>query len=443
MQIFDFFADNKKAIYSAYEGLVEPWTDEGYDKCMDAMRTSGNQWRKIQSTSHAGRIEKRKRGELGHIMFAPYGYVKVRRRIKPEKKNRMVNAYYLELDSEEKQDVVRMIFRLSREGQRDRAIMRLLNKARIPSPTGKKWTQQTIGYILRNTAYIGYVLSGKGTPDEARIPCPRILEDDSDWIIAQGRNKENHAGRNTELHQLQGKIYCAAPDCNGHRMNGQQVGRGYRRYKCYRKDEDGNWICHAPGIKGEWVEDSVWQDVIVRQCGDAQTLLAALHLQHRQAAGRTHARDDREKLLAKKKGDLKLNEQNLDTPELQYRRGELLKANTELRAEIATLESERKSDNVFEMPTARAVEALAAAIRRMGEWTTFKERRPVIDKLIGRIDYFDRNYEVEINLPKSAIALESGGSFGSNGDSRNRQTIEASFVNFTSAIPLKFKGRVA
>lgn len=443
MEIFDFFKDNKKRIWSAYEGLVEPWTDEGFNVCMDAMRMAGAQWRKIQSTSQAGRVEKRKRGELPHIIAPPYGYILVLKHLRPEKKNRVVHAYFLELDTLEKQDVVRRIFRLSREGKSDHAIKRILNKAGIPSPRGRKWSQQTIGVILANKAYIGKFVSGKGTPDEMEIDCPRILEDDSDWIIAQGRNAKNKAGRPSEVHQLQGKVYCKAPGCT-HRMCGQYVGRGYRRYACYRTDpETEKVVRHAPAIKGEWLEDSIWQDAIVKQLGNARTLLTAVHEQHRQATDRSQIRDDRDKLLAKKKAALTLNEENLDTPEQQYRRAELLKANTDLRAEIAGLEAERQFDNVFTMPTARTVEALSAAIQRMGMWKTFAQRRPVIDMLIGRIDYYDRDYEVEINLPSSAMALESSGSFRETVYSGNRQTIEASLVNSACTIPLKFKGRVA
>lgn len=437
MELFDYFADNKKAIWSDYDGLVEPWTDEGYDKCMDAARQAGAQWRKIQSTAKDGRLEKRERGELPYMIAPPFGFIQVRKRFRVETKNRWVIAYYLERDTEEKQNLVRRIFRLSaREKMNDHAIARLLDREGIPSPRGKKWSQQTIALILENTAYIGYVLSGKGTPDEKRVPCPRILRDDSDWEIAQARPRRNYeqwCGRRTKLHQLSNYLWCAKPGCKG-RLTGKCVGRGYRKYQCKHKD-----VVHGGAIKCEWLEDSVWMEVIVKQLGNSKTLSEALRDQHKPAG--KQARGDHDQALAKKKRALDTNEKNLDDPEQEYRRAELKKMNRELRAEIATLEGERRSDNVLQMPTTKTVEALAAAIRLMASWKTYKQRRPVIEALIRRIDYWDREYTVEIDLPPDEVALSALGSDGSTCGS-NRQVAHAELVNSTRTIPLKFKGKV-
>ena len=47
MGILDQFKDLRKAIWSVREGLVEPWTDEGYDKCFLAAGRGGSEVREL------------------------------------------------------------------------------------------------------------------------------------------------------------------------------------------------------------------------------------------------------------------------------------------------------------------------------------------------------------------------------------------------------------
>lgn len=77
---------------------------------------------------------------------------------------------------EEKAGVVRTIFRLYTEGKTPTRIANHLNERGVPTKTGKKkWSRQTVGYILKNDAYIGtYSYNGKtegnGIANKGQIP---------------------------------------------------------------------------------------------------------------------------------------------------------------------------------------------------------------------------------------------------------------------------------
>ena len=51
MGILDRFKDLRKTIWSVREGLVEPWTDEGYDKCFLAASRGGAEIRELRRRS--------------------------------------------------------------------------------------------------------------------------------------------------------------------------------------------------------------------------------------------------------------------------------------------------------------------------------------------------------------------------------------------------------
>lgn len=80
----------------------------------------------------------------------------------------------LDLDNE-KVGVVKEIFKLFSEGKSTMYIADYLNRNGISSKRGKKWSRQTVGYILKNTSYIGtYTYDGpkerNGIRNNAQIP---------------------------------------------------------------------------------------------------------------------------------------------------------------------------------------------------------------------------------------------------------------------------------
>jgi DNA invertase Pin-like site-specific DNA recombinase len=60
--ILDRFVDAGKVIWSAREGLVDPTTDEGYDKCISAGGRAGAEWRELRRRTREGKEVYRLKG---------------------------------------------------------------------------------------------------------------------------------------------------------------------------------------------------------------------------------------------------------------------------------------------------------------------------------------------------------------------------------------------
>ena len=88
----------------------------------------------------AGKVEARKIGRHTDGL-PPYGY-------------RQGGSGRLEVD-EDQAAVVRSIFSRAKEGLGPGPIARRLNAERIPGPTGKPWSRQTVGNMIRNPIYSG------------------------------------------------------------------------------------------------------------------------------------------------------------------------------------------------------------------------------------------------------------------------------------------------
>ena len=71
--ILDYFADANKVIYSHREGLIDPNTDEGYEKCLSAGGRAGAEWRILKQRTADGKMEKAQEGYLPYGN-ARYGY---------------------------------------------------------------------------------------------------------------------------------------------------------------------------------------------------------------------------------------------------------------------------------------------------------------------------------------------------------------------------------
>lgn len=79
---------------------------------------------------------------------APYGYI-----YNKDTKELIIN--------EKEAEVVRLIFKLRREGNGCRRIANYLNDHNIPSATGGKWVNSTIVRMLKNEKYCGDLVQGK------------------------------------------------------------------------------------------------------------------------------------------------------------------------------------------------------------------------------------------------------------------------------------------
>jgi DNA invertase Pin-like site-specific DNA recombinase len=431
--LFDAFKKHRKLIWTESDGLIDITTKEGFAKLWNALGQSGIDWRTICERTRGGMAEKRERGELPYFVV-PYGFRRERKRRKVEG----VWRVYYELThhplDEPKREVVRRIFKLSAQGMNDNAIAFLLNDEGEPSPAGSKWSRKTVGSVLGQSAYIGdFVWAGKKMGLVTHFACePVLLGDDARlYAIAQTRAERNkqQVGAPTRNHQLQKLVWCKL--C-GRRMCGRRQSRAYRYYKCMRLDKGRRHrICASPQIKGEWLEDSAWND-LCDHYGDAGTLQTALNDYHTQLAGRRAPRAPKAN-LDKLRARLEQIEENLDDPTQQYRRATLVQSQTKLLADIAKAEQEAHDEDVIEMPTRQTLAALAEAWRIARSWKTFSERRVFWLAFVKRIDYYAGEYEMTLNVPTKASDINTLNTV-QNGNARQ--------VLFPHSVPLKLRGTV-
>ena len=128
-------------------------------------------------------IEKAYAGEWNQASNAPIGYTYDSTTKK------------LSIDNS-KSYVVRKIFKLYEQGMGMKAIAHYLNgdnpdKKTYPSSKGGRWSEYTVGYILKNRAYVGDVVYNKRSKKERPYKAPEALGKTSDDIcIINDYNKE-------------------------------------------------------------------------------------------------------------------------------------------------------------------------------------------------------------------------------------------------------------
>ena len=74
-------------IYSQREGLIDPKTDEGYDKCIQAGGRAGAEWRTLRQRSMDGKAEKLEQGRIVNPAVV-YSYKCVPKHVRDERQNK-------------------------------------------------------------------------------------------------------------------------------------------------------------------------------------------------------------------------------------------------------------------------------------------------------------------------------------------------------------------
>ena len=193
--ILDRFVDQRKRIWSMREGLIDPATDEGYDKCISAGGRAGAEWRELIRRTHDGRIEHLRAGKLDHGS-TPYGY-----RYIPKWQ---ANGCRFEIDPDRAQ-VVRDIFEWRRSGMAIYQIAKQLNERGTLSARGGLWGRRVILQTLEKPAY-----KGEHQRFGITVPCPAIVDretwDDVQRVTAESRAK--HIGRPSRQYLLRGLLWC-------------------------------------------------------------------------------------------------------------------------------------------------------------------------------------------------------------------------------------------
>lgn len=158
----------------------------------------------------------------------------------------------------EEAKVVRQIYNLYLQGNGFRKIVRVLNNSRIPTKTGKTWTDNTLSVILTNPLYKGMfkwdgeLYKGQHEP----------IIDDATWQAVQNKMAQKksipprHAHSNYPLTGILKCGLCGSP-LNGctQTYTSKKGKQQLRYYKCGRRDHKGD--CDLPYLRAEIVEAQV------------------------------------------------------------------------------------------------------------------------------------------------------------------------------------------
>ncbi|MGE7608937.1 recombinase family protein [Peribacillus frigoritolerans] len=135
-------------------------------------------------------IEKAHAGEWNQVSSVPFGY------------GYNSTTKKLEIDYK-KSSVVELIFKLYLEGKGTKIIAFYLNGDNpenkiFPSPKGKRWSEYTISFILKNQVYLGHLVYNKRSKTERPYKQPEIIgkteedvyvgndvNDKEEWIIVE------------------------------------------------------------------------------------------------------------------------------------------------------------------------------------------------------------------------------------------------------------------
>jgi site-specific DNA recombinase len=112
-------------------------------------------------------IEKAHAGEWNQVSSLPMGY-----KYDSTTKKLDIDPYT--------SPIVKLIFQLYKEGMGMKSIAHFLNgdneeKKKYPSPKGKRWSEYTIGFILKNPVYLGHIVYNKRSKKERPYKQPELI----------------------------------------------------------------------------------------------------------------------------------------------------------------------------------------------------------------------------------------------------------------------------
>jgi len=418
LQMFQFFVENRKVIISTKEGLVEPWTDRGWDICMTAAQKAGAEWRDLKRRTSGGRKRAHEEKRMCSTT-APYGMVYVSK----YERDADGRSQYLKEDPKEssvpglnKQQVVRDVFEWRyHHRMRTSAIRRLLNDRGILTagkpgqyPPGP-WSRTTVTQMLKNRHYIGEHWEG-GT----MIPCPQLVErevfDGVQAMFAEAKRMSN--GRPAIKHLLCGYLRCAKCGrryriVTGSRRNPAYVCGNYD-YKLRRQ------VCRAnTQIVAHRIEAVVW-NVIWNYLTQPDLLVANATAYYRSLPSRSGTAT-LEKDLAAVKSRIERTKRmvRVGTEDEDIGNGLILQDKERIRQIEADL---RAAGSVMALPPAYVIQAACQRIAESGaKLETFGERRPVLEKLVDlTLTYDNGTVEIAGKVPVPEYASKCDSRFGAD-----------------------------
>ena len=181
--------------------------------------------------------------------------------------------------NETEAEVVRMMFQRAMEGVSMYRIACMLNEKKIPSKTGKLWSQDRVRRTLQNQAYTGTQYYGKFRHRRVKGGKKEIIEKpDSEAILVQGFTPQlvtpeffeavqqrlaaspGRWRKKAVRYMMSGFTKCGK--C-GSAVVGSMLAAGHRYYRCNRSKRQPGVpaICDARNIRADRLEETAWRIV--------------------------------------------------------------------------------------------------------------------------------------------------------------------------------------
>ena len=403
--VLQFFHAQRKIIVSTVEGFVEPWTQNGFNTCLQAAQKAGAEWRELKRRTAGGRDVTR--AEKKSCAPCPaYGLRYVSKYHADGDGN---GQYYIEdrtatnIPEITRRQIVERIFALRHRHRLTPAeIARRITATGVLSP-GKKnkdgsyrwtpgeWTAATVRQMLSNRHYIGEHWEGETLVECA---CPAFIDRAVFEAVQKMWTADFGNGRPSVKHLLSRFLFCR--HC-GYRL---RISGG--KYKTYRCDSPrGRCPRSKHYISCLKIESVVWRTI--------WSALTKPDLLLRSAQSYYEALPKVEG-LAKLQNKAKTIRQRMDDTKYMVRarvmdREEAVALLQDDQRQLAEVEAElRAIGSVVALPTSLQAAAGCRLIADpKSEPETFAQRRPILERIIDLECKFDGEYvTIEGKVPVPA-----------------------------------------
>jgi site-specific DNA recombinase len=348
---------------------------------------------------------------------------------------------HVEVD-EGQHEVLLQIYRLCVEDRlSDREIALRLTHAGTPTPTGKQayWDATTVGFILKDEAYLGtwYVNKHQVDVDAHRgrrvsrrprdewisISVPQLIDPEV-FSGAQQRRRQRPRGRRPltypESHLLRRLVLCKSCQRKMSCANSKVDHNIYRYYACRGPDPHGFTSptphCPHPTIQAERLDAFVWSDVVALLT-NPELILSAWTEQHGQEGiqlsevigeeTRLHMRrlmevkKQRERLL------IAYEQSAIELEEMVSRREHLDQKAMELECRLHTLK--RKGEDQGALANlSENITAICSALAEKLDTLSTAKKMELCRQLIARVEVDDHCAEIHYRFPVSTPCEKAG-----------------------------------
>ena len=433
------FQDWGKCIWSVREGMIDPRTSEGYDKCMTAGTRAGAEWRDLRDRTTGGRHQKLEAG-LVDCGSVPYGYIY---RNKHQEGGRAILLDERPMPSGmTRADVIRLIFKSRLHGMGMSGIALMLAERGIlsagngrPGTEGYRkpggWSHTTIRQLLRNTAYIGkYKRAG------FVIDCPAIV----DMRVFETIQKmgpilaHRNTGRPSRQYLLHRFLWCAKcgrrclATCPSKQAGTYYVCGNVTKRPVYTRH------CEAKGILQARLDEAAWSALwgLLRDPARLIKLGRAFH------AGRPGEKTQSEQ-LATERERLRLRiartQRMMRDGSIGYEEGASGVRQDQLQ--LSRVEKDMISaGRIAPLPTVKQAEATLREFTHGRLGYSFEIRRAILERIHDlHMTYFNGQMEISGTVPMSSSGVSGVRKNPTNG-------LNATYP-FHAAIPFRMNVKVA